>query len=310
MSDLATLERHAAAGDAEAQLALGQALLIGRLAPYDPARALSLIGASCAQRHAPALCFHAALATLGVGRRQDFQETLQLLSEAAALGDVDAIGQAGALGGDLSPWFAPVQLRQHHAAPRIFTVERLLPQPACDWLIARSRSRLQSAPVKDPVSGQLVAHAGRSNSVAGSHGLEPDVVMQLACLRIAGAIQTPMAQQEPTNILHYAPGQEYRPHFDFVTEAEEATFRDELRLVGQRIATVLVYLNDGYDGGETVFPRLNWAFKGTPGDALIFWNVSVAGQRERNSLHAGAPVTSGEKWLLSKWVREKPVPLI
>jgi prolyl 4-hydroxylase len=311
---LDALRRRAGAGDADAQLALGQVLIVGRLAPYDPGEALRLIEAACAQKHPAALLFHAALATLGVGRSQDFKAAVRLVSDAAKLGDKSALGQLRALGGvegfDLRDWFGPVQLRQHHTAPRIFTAERLLPPPACGWLIEQARGKLVGAPIKDPATGKHELHAGRSNSVAGSHNLEPDVVMQLCCLRIAGALQTPMTQQEPTNILHYAPGQEYGPHYDFVRETEADAFRAELQTVGQRVATVLVYLNEGYGGGETHFPRLNWSFKGKPGDALIFWNISASGERERNSLHAGLPVTAGEKWLLSKWVREKPVPLI
>lgn len=312
--ELDALRRQAASGDPDAQLALGQVLIVGRLAPYDPQEALRLITAACAQKHAPALLFHAALATLGVGRGQDFNEAVRFVAEATKLGDKSAQGQLRALSGaegfNLQDWFGPVQLRQHHKTPRVFTAERLLPLPACAWLIEQARSKLAAAPIKDPVTGRHELHPGRSNSVAGSHNLEPDVVMQLCCLRIAGAIQAPMTQQESTNILHYAPGQEYGPHYDFVRETEAEAFRAELQLVGQRMATVLVYLNEGYEGGETHFPLLNWSFKGKPGDALIFWNISATGERERNSLHAGLPVTSGEKWLLSKWVREKPVPLI
>jgi predicted 2-oxoglutarate/Fe(II)-dependent dioxygenase YbiX len=131
----------------------------------------------------------------------------------------------------------------------------------------------------------------------------------LVNLRIAAAIGVPLAHQEPTNFLHYARGQQYIPHFDFFTQAEEAGFAHELRTIGQRIVTVLVYLNEGYEGGETEFPKLGWRFKGKLGDALIFWNLNQQGERELDSLHAGLPVTKGEKWLLSKWVRQRPVPL-
>jgi predicted 2-oxoglutarate/Fe(II)-dependent dioxygenase YbiX len=159
-------------------------------------------------------------------------------------------------------------------------------------------------------SGAFTVDAGRSNSVAGSNALQPDLVLQLANLRIAAAIGEPLSHQEPTNFLHYARGQEYAPHFDFFTQAEEVGFAHEFRTIGQRVATVLVYLNDGYEGGETEFPKLGWRFKGNTGDALIFWNLSATGEREMDSLHAGRPVTKGEKWLLSKWVRQRPVPLI
>lgn len=134
----------------------------------------------------------------------------------------------------------------------------------------------------------------RSNSVAGSSHLQPDLVVQLVNMRIASAIGLPLAHQEPTNFLNYKRGEEYTDQYDFFRSEEEAGFAHELRTIGQRVATVLVYLNDGYEGGETAFPRLDWSFKGKLGDALIFWNLDVAGEREMNSLHAGRPVTKGE----------------
>jgi prolyl 4-hydroxylase len=298
--------------DPRTQVRQAHLMLTGR-APSFGDQAIKLVQAACAQRSAEALLYHAALAARGHGRPQNFEDAFNYVAEAAALGDTRAKGQLTALGGklDLEPWFAPVQLQQHHAAPRVFTAENFLPKPACAWLIKQARKNLQRAPVQvGDQGGAFAIHSGRSNSVAGSNALQPDLVMQLTSLRIAAAIGVPLAQQEPTNILHYARGQQYGHHFDFFTEAEEAGFAHELRTVGQRIVTVLVYLNDDYEGGETDFPRLNWRFRGKPGDALIFWNLSANGQRELRSFHAGLPVTKGEKWLLSKWVRQRPVPLI
>ena len=79
---------------------------------------------------------------------------------------------------------------------------------------------------------------------------------------------------------------------------------------GQRAVTALVYLNDGYEGGETDFPELGWKYRGRKGDALLFWNLTPQGEPEPRTLHAGLPPTSGEKWLYSKWIRQKPFPLV
>ena len=144
---------------------------------------------------------------------------------------------------------------------------------------------------------------------AGFGLLEADVVMQLVCLRIAMTLGLPLGHQELTNVLRYERGQQYKPHYDFITPKEAEAFGAELERIGQRIATLLVYLNDDYEGGETAFPHLDWRYKGQPGDALIFWNLSEQGVPEPKSVHAGLPVTNGEKWLLSKWVRAKPMPL-
>lgn len=315
MEDVSSLIARADRGDARAQYVIGRALLIGRDLPRDPHRGMLMIKAACTQQYSQALLLHSTLAARGLGRPQSWDDAVDLLAQAAATGDERARGQLAALGGvgafDPRSWFAPSPVVQHCAAPRIYTIENFLPRPACEWLIAQSRNRLLDARVKSPTQGvPVVDSAIRSNSGAGFSALEGDLVVQLTCLRIASAIGVPIDWQEPTNVLHYAIGQEYRPHYDFVAADAEAAFAGELAQLGQRVCTMLVYLNDAYEGGETEFTRLGWKYKGKAGDALLFWNLSISGERERNSLHAGLPVTKGEKWLLSKWVRGKPVPLI
>ena len=75
---------------------------------------------------------------------------------------------------------------------------------------------------------------------------------------------------------------------------------------GQRVLTALVYLNDDYEGGETDFPVLGAHWKGRKGEALLFWNVAPDGALDERTLHAGLPVTRGEKWMLSQWIRGRP----
>ena len=110
------------------------------------------------------------------------------------------------------------------------------------------------------------------------------------------------------SLLHYAPGQRYKAHLDCISE-RQATSADGIRQGGQRIMTLLLSLgDDGYGGGETWFPHLDAGVKADTGELLRFNNTDRDGQPLRSSLHAGQPVTHGEKWLLSKWVRERPTP--
>ena len=103
------------------------------------------------------------------------------------------------------------------------------------------------------------------------------------------------------NVLMYRAGEEYRPHYDFFpVETAKADAS------GQRIRTLLVYLNAGYDGGETHFVTAGMKIKGNVGDAVLFHNCDAAGAPDKSSLHAGLSITSGQKWLLSKLYREKP----
>lgn len=103
---------------------------------------------------------------------------------------------------------------------------------------------------------------------------------------ITPAKGTAAAQGEPLQILRYRPGQEYKPHSDALPGE-----------ANQRILTMLVYLNDGYRGGETLFLANRLKVRGEVGDALLFRNVDCDNRPDRNAVHAGLPVTSGEKFL-------------
>lgn len=311
--DIATIRKNAAAGDPQAQTMLARRHVIGREAPYDPEEACRLLAMAAAQNFPLALLISATFAALGIGRRQSFDDAIGFLARAAATGSERAIGQLEALGGvkgfDPDAWLEPPKSLQHASAPRIFSTEQLIPPPACSWLASQAILRLRPTLVKDAVLRAAVASSDRSNTGCGFSKIEGDLVLQMTRLRLAVWTGIKPEFQEPPNILHYERGQHYGPHYDFVRVDEVSGLQGELTSWGQRRATALVYLNDDYEGGETNFPRLGWSYKGKTGDALLFWNLSEAGEREELSLHAGSPVTRGTKIILSQWIREKVVPV-
>jgi prolyl 4-hydroxylase len=91
-------------------------------------------------------------------------------------------------------------------------------------------------------------------------------------------------------------------HCDFL---DPQAMRQEIERNGQRVATVLIYLNEDFEGGETSFPRLGINHRGKAGDALIFGNVDGSGAPDERAQHAGCPPTRGEKWVFSQWVRNQ-----
>lgn len=310
---LETLQQRAAAGEPSAQGELGGMMLVGRGAPYAPKEGLRLIETAAERDDAASLQLLAVLTALGVGRSYNWRDAVALVARAADLGDARAQGQLAILGDsahfDIAKWFAPAQAEHRCAAPRILTISNFLPKPACDWIVARTRPRLEVARVNNPIKGGSTIEYNRSNTGAGFSVLDSDLILELANARVAATIQISRQQQEPTNVLHYDPGQEFQPHFDFIDPAEPH-FTEQVRRQGQRLVTALIYLNEDFDGGETDFPRLNWRFKGKTGDALIFWNVDANGGLEKASLHAGLSPTRGEKWIYSKWVRDRAWPLV
>jgi hypothetical protein len=312
LTEFSVLQQRAQKGDARAQAELGARLMFGRAAPYAPADGARLLHAAAERRDSYALQFMGVLAALGEGRSQSWKDAFAFLAQAAEVGDKRAKEQLRVVGGFEAleqNWLRAPAAVTHFEAQRISTMESFLSRDACAWIINKARPALSEAMVKNPQQGGANQDAMRTNTGMGFSIVDSDLVLQLTHARIAAALGLDVRQQEPTNILHYDPGQQYRPHFDFL-DPGEAHFARELQQMGQRVATALIYLNDDYEGGETAFPRLNWAFKGKTGDALIFWNVTSDGQPDKQTLHAGMPPTSGTKWLFSKWVRDRALPLV
>ena len=107
---------------------------------------------------------------------------------------------------------------------------------------------------------------------------------------------------ETSQILHYEVGEEFAEHCDYLDPANPGHARD-IAVHGQRALTVLIYLNEDYEGGDTAFPALGRAFKGRKGDALVFWNLTPEGGPDWGTRHIGTAPTRGEKWLFSQWIR-------
>lgn len=295
-------------GYAEAQFVLGARLVVGRAAPFEPEEGAKWISAAANQGMPEALSLMAVLASM----THQWAEASTFMRDAAERGDVRAQQQMALLSDpkrfDPRHWDVVAEPKWKHQSPRVGVVEGFIPPAFCKWLIERAKPKLETARLKDPTRGAGQHAAYRTNSGAGFSLLESDLILQMVNARVADTIGVPIQNHEPTNVLNYQKGEEYKPHVDFITASDANAM--ELERVGQRIATVLIYLNDDYEGGETEFPTLKWKFKGKTGDALVFWNVGPDNEPDRKTLHAGLPVKKGEKWLYSKWVRANPYPLL
>jgi hypothetical protein len=136
--------------------------------------------------------------------------------------------------------------------------------------------------------------------------LETDCVLALVQQRMCRSLDVPLRHLEPAAVLHYAVGQEIKPHFDFV-DPNVPNHDEEIAQRGQRVVTFLIYLNDDYADGQTDFPRLQLSHKGRAGEGLYFVNALADGKADVRTLHAGRPPSSGEKWIVSQFVRNRPL---
>lgn len=183
--------------------------------------------------------------------------------------------------------------------PTLRVLEGLLSGEECDELIALARPRLARALTVDATGGHQVDHRRTSVGMFFKLGELP-LVAQLE-QRIAALFDIPVSHGEGLQILHYLPGQEYQPHFDWFDPAQPGYSTVTAR-GGQRIASVVMYLNTPEAGGGTAFPEAGLTVTALRGSAVYF---AYEGG-DASSLHAGLPVLRGEKWIATKWLREKP----
>jgi TPR repeat protein len=188
-------------------------------------------------------------------------------------------------------------------SPLVLRIDKLMTAEECEYIVGIALPQLQPSMVTNPVTGQGMRVPDRSSSTASLAPLYQDIVVHCINLRLAAAAKLPYENGEMLSILRYDIGQEYTPHFDFLGSKNDPAAQYET--AGQRVRTLLVYLNTDYDGGETEFLSNRLKVKGNVGDAVLFHNVDAAGNPDLSSRHAGLPVTRGTKWLASKWFRER-----
>lgn len=193
-----------------------------------------------------------------------------------------------------------VHILQNMYNPRVVVFGNLLSDEECDELIGLARPRLaRSLTVATKTGGEEVNEDRTSSGMFFQRG-ENDVVRKLEA-RIARIVNWPEENGEGLQILHYRPGAEYKPHYDYFDPKEPGT-PTILKRGGQRVATIVMYLGEPEKGGGTTFPDAHLEVFPKRGHAVFFSYDRP--HPSTKSLHGGAPVLAGEKWIATKWLRE------
>ncbi|XWS45604.1 hypothetical protein CRYUN_Cryun15aG0150700 [Craigia yunnanensis] len=199
--------------------------------------------------------------------------------------------------------------------PRAFIYHNFLSKEECEYLIDLAKPHMEKSTVVDSKTGKREDSRVRTSSGTFLARGRDKIIRNIE-KRIADFSFIPVEHGEGLQILHYEVGQKYEPHYDY--------FLDEFNTKngGQRIATVLMYLSDVEEGGETVFPAAKGNISAVPwwnelsecgkeglsvkpkkGDALLFWSMKPDASLDPSSLHGGCPVIRGNKWSSTKWMR-------
>jgi prolyl 4-hydroxylase len=187
------------------------------------------------------------------------------------------------------------------AAPRVVVFGDLLAAEECEQLIALAKPRLaRSLTVATRTGGEEVNADRTSNGMFFQRG-ENELVQRIE-QRIARLVNWPEENGEGLQILHYGPGAEYKPHYDYFDPSEAGT-PTILKRGGQRVATLVMYLAEPAKGGGTVFPDVHMEVAPRRGNAVFFSYERP--HPSTRTLHGGSPVLAGEKWIATKWLRER-----
>jgi hypothetical protein len=278
---------------------------------------MDLLRTAAADGDAEAAALLATLSAAGAWTPQDWAAALAYLEQAAELGSKSAQGQLLLLSEgfgadwpsrreaiDLDRWLQLTPRMILCEKPRVRMSEGFITQAAADWLIGLARGRTRPAMMVEGPGAVPHFTTDRTNSDFIFDIFNADVVLTLVRTKISRMLQLPVEAMEPPQIFHYAVGQELKPHVDYLRRDDRRA--GDPAYSGDRIATVLIYLNDDFEGGETWFPRADLKAKAKKGGALYFANVDPAGAPDPNSLHAGTAPTTGEKWLFSQWIHDRP----
>jgi prolyl 4-hydroxylase len=187
--------------------------------------------------------------------------------------------------------------------PVLAVLRDVLSADECAALVERARPRLTPSTIVDPATGRDVVADHRT-----SHGMffrlgEDDLIARLD-RRVSEVMNLPVENGEGFQVLYYPTGGVNTPHFDFLQPSNQAN-QASIARSGQRVSTLIAYLNDVEEGGETIFPAAGWSVAPLRGNAVYFEYCNRLGQVDARTVHGSNAVTRGEKWVVTKWMRQR-----
>lgn len=187
--------------------------------------------------------------------------------------------------------------------PRVILFGNVFSKEECEHLIELSKPKLDRSTTVDDNTGKAEYHQHRTSSGTFFHLNENPFIATLD-KRISELMQVPVVNGEGLQILNYQVGGEYKPHFDYFPP-ELPGSAVHIARGGQRVATLITYLNTVEEGGETILPEIGLKIAPVQGNALYFAYTNSRNQVDPLTYHGGNPVIRGEKWITTKWVRQR-----
>lgn len=287
----------AAQGDKAALFSLGYLRFNGDAVPQDMAAGRELFRRAGEAGHGLGGIYYTNLMASGIAGPRDWVGAMKRLRQEARADRgrkaVLSLIEKMKLTADGDPARLPLAKRLSDT-PDVLLLPGLWSPAECDYAVKVAEPGFQPSFIVDVRTGGESRDPIRTSDGSTFYWLMEDPAIHALNRRLAAASGTHVDQGQPLQILRYMPGQQYRPHLDYLPGSDN-----------QRTVTALVYLNDGYEGGETRFVRTGLQVRGRKGDGIIFRNTLPEGRADPASEHAGLPVTRGVKYLASRWICER-----
>jgi len=200
------------------------------------------------------------------------------------------------------PWIEQISWQ-----PRIFLFHHFMTKEECQEILSLAKGDVARSLVVGE-GGKSVESEGRSSSgvfLTRKYMTQSPLLRNIE-RRISEWTQLPIENGEGFYLIRYEIGQQYKPHYDWFSLDEKG--KPHIGSSGNRVATVLSYLQEPEEGGETIFPLADAGkieVKVNTGDAVLFFDYTPSGEPDHKALHGSNPVIKGEKWSMTKWLRPR-----
>ena len=221
---------------------------------------------------------------------------------------INELGVPNIFEADFAPTLDIKRLTQECKAKRIsedlniFEVKHFLEPKECEQMIEIIRENCARSSIIDYDTGGNSISDFRTSSTANLYRKMGDII-GLVEDKLIKYLNIPEKFTEQIQGQYYQVGQQFKPHFDTLFPTSDS-MKEAIEKSGNRTWTAMIYLNDVEEGGETKFTKINYSAKPEKGKLLI-WQDTQDGENINNSMHWGMPVIKGEKFVLTKWFREK-----
>lgn len=192
----------------------------------------------------------------------------------------------------------PYQQPNWYDSYQVHEIPEFLSNEQCNELIAYAKTQ-QMLPTRiyDKSSRKFVMNSSlrHSEQVIVQNSLS-DKIYEM----VSKVINMPINNMETLKIIHYPISGKHCAHHDFAPNTNT--------IVSSRFFTVIIYLNDDFEGGCTEFPKINHIIKPEKGKAVLFWlnlHTEVGTLRIEDSIHLANEITKGEKWVTNVWIHDK-----